>query len=271
MWQSNRVWDSEMKKLLYITVLTCGALAFAQRPSEKDTKALVEKARQKALAYTQSLPDFVATEIIHRYAGSMAAGLGGHPVDTLTIQLRYLQHKEDHKLMLIDGKATGRTLETLEGTVGSGEFGATLSAIFDPATQPAFHWQSWKNLRGRRVAVLGYEVTGPQSHYRLGTTADGRTVAADAGYHGVLEIDGETAEALHLEYVADHIPEFLHLIYAGTKVDYALTDIAGRNYLMPSRSELEMRGPTAWARNVIEFRDYGRFSVDSTVDFGPVR
>jgi hypothetical protein len=267
----NRVWDSKMKKLVYITVMTCGALAFAQRPSEQDTIALVEKARQKALAYTQSLPDFVATEIIRRYAGSMAEGLGGHPVDTLTIQLRYLQHKEDHKLILIDGKPTGRAFETLEGTVASGEFGATLGSIFDPTTQTTFHWQSWKNPRGRRVPVLGYQVTGPQSHYRLGATADGRTVAADADYHGVLEIDGETAEVLHLEYVADHIPESLHLTYAGTKVDYALADIAGRNYLLPSRSELEMRGPTAWARNVIEFRDYRRFSVDSTVDFGPAK
>ena len=88
---------------------------------------------------------------------------------------------------------------------------------------------------------------------------------------GVLEIDTETAEVLHLKYVADHIPESLHLTYAGTKVDYALAGIAGQNYLLPSRSELEMRGPTAWARNVIEFRDYRRFSVDSTVDFGPVK
>ena len=260
-----------MRTLRYVAMLVYGALAFAQRPSGQDTAALVEKARQKALAYTQSLPDFVATEVLHRYSGSMGRGYGGNPIDTLTIQLRYLHHKEDHKLMLVDGKPAGRTFETLEGTVSSGEFGATLSAIFDPATETAFHWQNWKNLRGRRVAVLGYEVTGAQSHYRLGTTADGRTVSADAGYHGVLEIDSETGEVLRLEYVADHVPESLHLTYAGTTVDYALADIAGRNYLLPSRSETEMRGSTAWARNVIEFRDYHRFSVDSTVDFGPVK
>jgi len=261
-----------MKKLVcIISLLVCGPLSFAQRPSEQDTTALVEKARQKALAYTESLPDFVASEIVRRYAGSLADGLGGHPVDTLTVQLRYFQHKEDHKLILIDGKPAGRTFETVEGTVASGEFGATLGAIFDLATQTAFHWQSWKNLHGRRVAVVGYEVNGAQSHYRLGTGADGGTFVADAGYHGVLEIDTETAEVLHLKYVADHIPESLHLTYAGTKVDYALAGIAGQNYLLPSRSELEMRGPTAWARNVIEFRDYRRFSVDSTVDFGPVK
>jgi hypothetical protein len=260
-----------MKILRYVAMLVCGALAFAQRPFGQDTAALVERARQKALAYTQSLPDFVATEVLHRYSGSMHGGYGGNLIDTLTIQLRYLQHKEDHKLMLVDGKPAGRTFETIGGTVSSGEFGSTLSAIFDPAAQTAFHWQNWKNLRGRRGVVLGYEVTGAQSHYRLGNTADDRTVWADAGYHGVLEIDSEAGEVLRLEYVADHIPESLHLTYVGTKVDYALANIAGRDYLLPSRSETEMRGPIAWARNVIEFRDYRKFSVDSMVDFGPVK
>jgi hypothetical protein len=52
-----------------------------------------------------------------------------------------------------------------------------------------------------------------------------------------------------------------------TKVDYAPANIAGQNYLLPSRSETEMRGPTAWSHNVNEFRDYRRFAVD----FGPVQ
>jgi len=260
-----------MKNAFTVAILASTSFAWAQRPSEQDVTALVERARQKALAYTQSLPDFLATEIVRRYAGSMTDGLGGNPIDTLTIHLRYLQHKEDHKLVLVDGKPTNRTFETLEGTVASGEFGATLGAIFDPATQTAFRWQSWKNLRGRRVAVIGYQVTGGNSHYRLGTTADGRTAMADAGYHGILEIDAETGEVLYLEYIADHVPESLHLTYAGTKVDYALADIAGRNYLVPSRAETEMRAPTAWARNVMEFREYRRFSADSTIDFGPPR
>jgi hypothetical protein len=86
-----------MRTLRFVAMLVCGALAYAQRPSGQDTAALVESARQKALAYTQSLPDFVATEVLHRYSGSMSGGYGGNPIDTLTIQLRFLQHKEDHR------------------------------------------------------------------------------------------------------------------------------------------------------------------------------
>ncbi|HUB78635.1 MAG TPA: hypothetical protein VMB03_07565 [Bryobacteraceae bacterium] len=258
-----------MRAAFAVAVLVSSGFARAQRPSEQDVTALVERARQKALAYTQSLPDFLATEIIHRYQGSVKEGLGGNPVDTLTVQLRYLQHKEDHRLMLVDGKPTRRTFDTIEGSVASGEFGATLAAIFDPATQTAFRWQSGKNLRGRRLAVVAYEVAGSHSHYRLGTAADGKTVVADAGYHGVLEIDPDTGEVLHLEYIADHIPDSVHLTYAGTKVDYALAGIAGQRYLLPARSEMEMRAPTSWTRNVIEFREYRKFAADSSIDFGP--
>jgi hypothetical protein len=86
---------------------------------------------------------------------------------------------------------------------------------------------------------------------------------------GLLEIDLGTGEVLHIEYVADHIPEVLHLRSAGTTVDYAVADIGGRGYLLPSHSETEMRGLSAWARNVIEFREYRKFSADSSVEFGP--
>jgi hypothetical protein len=59
----------------------------------------------------------------------VAEGLGGHPIDILTVQLRYFQHQEDHKLMLVDGNPARQSFETLEGTVGGGEFGTTLSAV----------------------------------------------------------------------------------------------------------------------------------------------
>jgi len=259
-----------MKKALGIS-LVCAALAWAQRPAEQDATALVEKARQKALAYTQSLPDFLATEIVHRYTGGYVDGYGGRPIDILTIQLRYYRHKEDHKLTLVDGKPTRQTFETLQGAVGTGEFGSTLAAIFDPASQIGFHWRNWKTVRGRKLAVLGYEVAGGSSRYRLGSTADGKKIEADSGYHGELDIDPETGEVLHLEYAADHIPESLGLTHASVTVDYALTEIAGLNYLLPARSEMVIGSKTAFDRNVMEFQGYRRFSADSTVDFGPVK
>jgi hypothetical protein len=259
-----------VKTIVGATLLAWASLAWGQRPADQDTAALLARTRQKAREYTQSLPDFLATELIHRYAGSLEDGFGGHPVDTLTVHLRYFQHKEEHKLVLIDGKPADRSFETLEGTLGSGEFETTLGAIFDPASETAFHWKSWKTVHGRRIAVVDYEV-GPHSRYHLRSLVDGRTMGANVGYHGLLEIDAETGEVLHFEYGADHIPEALHLRSADTTVDYTFFDIGGTKYLLPSRCRADMSSLDGWARNVIDFREYRKFAADSSIEFGPAK
>jgi len=37
--------------------------------------------------------------------------------------------------------------------------------------------------------------------------------------------------------------------------------------LLPARSETVIRRPLMWMRNQMEFRDYGKFSTESTVTF----
>jgi hypothetical protein len=258
-----------MKWALIVIVVAWTSFAWAQRPSEQDTSSLVEKARGKALAYTQSLPDFLATEIIRRYSGRQDRGFHTSPTDSLTVQLRYFQHKEEHKLLLFNGEPTAIPFESLEGLVGSGEFGTTISAIFQPEFGTGFHWLKWKTVRNRQAAVFAYVVDAGHSRYFLSTKIDDRTATATVSYSGIVECDAETGDVLHLEYVADHIPKELRLHYAATSIDYALAGIGGRDYLLPSHSETELHGSEQWGKNVIEFREYRRFSADSTIDFGP--
>ena len=256
-----------MKKLFSVAVLMSNSLAWAQRPSDADVTALIEKARQKALAYRESLPDFMATEIIRRYT-SGPHGLNSAPTDTLTIQLRYFQHTEEHKLVLFNGEPTERPFETLEGFVGTGEFGTTLSAIFDPASQTTFQWRKRKTVGRRPAAEFAYVVDVARSAYRLWSQIGGRAESALVSYHGIVELDVETGEVLRLEYEADHIPKNLHIESVATSVDYALADIGGREYLLPSHSESEVHGAAEWAKSVIKFQEYRKFTADSVVDFG---
>jgi hypothetical protein len=100
-----------------------------------------EKAPSYTQTYTQSLPDFIASEFIRRYAGPPGAGF--YRLDTLTIQLRYFQHIEEHKLIQHNADPARAAFEDLHGLVGSGEFGAAISAIFSPDSQTSFHFQKW--------------------------------------------------------------------------------------------------------------------------------
>jgi len=239
----------------------CGMVAWGQKPSDADTAVLIERSRQRALDYTQQLPDFMCTEVVHRSISSYG---GPQLSDTLTINLSYSKRGEEHKLVLINGKPTDRKYEDLEGATGSGEFGGILRVIFNPASQAAFDWETWKTLRKKRVAAIEYAVSAATSPYHLGH--QGRK--AIVGLHGVLEIDGETGEVQHLTYVAYDIPQQLGVLSAVSTVDYAFADVGGREYLLPVHSEMELRTPGASARNKTEFREYRKFSAESVVDFG---
>ncbi len=242
------------------------ALAWGQKPSDADIAALIERSRQKALEYSRSLPDFACTEVVHRYSAPSDGQRTGAWVatDTLAIKLRYSQGREEHNLELINGKSTDRKYEELSGSTSTGEFGGILRMIFNPDSQAAFEWESWKIVRKHRTAVYQYAVSAAHSPYYL--RYQGRQ--AVVGIHGALEIDSETAEVLHFTYIAYEIPPKLNLQSAVTSVDYDFADVGGRGYLLPARSESELHGSMSWARNKMEFREYRKFSADSVIDFG---
>jgi hypothetical protein len=250
-------------------LLIPASLAIAQKPSGQDVAALVAMSRQRALDYVSSLPDFVCTEVIGRYSYTYSGRhFGWQPKDKLTVKLSFFQKKEDHKLLTIDGRPTDRDFLTLEGATGAGEFGGGLYSIFEPSVEASFRWQGWKTVRRHRVAVFTYSVAQEHSHYLLVAGAPPNPARIFVGFHGDLEIDSTTGEVLHFTYIADHIPPVIKLNKVTTTVDYDSAEVAGRPYLLPAHSETTMEGNVN-ARNQIEFREYRKFSAESTVEFGP--
>jgi|SRR5580698_8921993 hypothetical protein len=97
--------------------------------------------------------------------------------------------------------------------------------------------------------------------------AKDHSVKAIVAFHGELEIDGTTGEVIHFTYVADHLPRALNVDRVTTEVDYEFADVNGRKYLLPARSKTVTEGAIS-VRNDIEFREYRKFSADSTIDYG---
>jgi hypothetical protein len=257
--------------------------ALAQRPAATDAEAILERGREKALKYSKSLPDFICTEIIQRYKRQPPVQLPAlrgvtatysapswAPFDKLTVRLSFFQQKEDHKLELVNGQPT--TLQYVSQDIGvtaTGEFGGMLKHIFDPASQAAFHWESWKKARKHRVAVYGYVVAVDHSRFLVedGSRSDEEHRAV-VGFHGTVEIDTETGDVLHFDYTADAIPTTVGLTRSATSVDFDRVDIGGKAYILPVRSETELEGPKFAIRNAIEFRAFRKFDSSSTVEFG---
>ncbi|MDE3198589.1 MAG: hypothetical protein KGN84_19735 [Acidobacteriota bacterium] len=271
-------------------LLLASAVMPAQKPSAADAAALIEKSREKSLAYTRSLPDFVCTELISRYrrSGSSPGGTletvaaadvlvtasavptapDWFRIDKLTVNLSYFQQHEAHKLKLLNGKPTQQTFDSLGvGVTSTGEFGNILGSIFDPNSQTSFRWESWKNVRHRPVGVYVYQVEESHSSYRAMGGKAGDLHQDVVGFHGTLEIDRETGGVMHLVLVADHIPSELQISRTTTEIDYDFMGVAGSRYLLPMRSQTKLDSKIESLKNESEFRDYRKFDVGSKVNF----
>ena len=210
---------------------------WAQKASDADAAALIEKSRQVSLAYARSLPDFVCTEVISRYKLGAIAGrrpgavLDWLPIDKLTVKLSYSQQEETHQLALVNGTPSGQTFESLSiGVKSTGEFGGILTGIFDPTSQTSFRWESSKTVHRRPAAAYIYQVEESHSNYCLEGGTRGNVRRAIVGFRGTLEIDRDTGAVLHLDHMADQIPQELGITQAVTEVDYDAVGVAGNRY-----------------------------------------
>lgn len=247
--------------------LYLGMPAAAQRPTPEEQRRTLDTARDIAIQYSRKLPDFICTEQVQRTDRTSPTNI---KADRLTIQLSYFGQKEKQKLVAMNGSQTAKPLESLDGLITGGEFGSLLLGVFDPSSSADFQWKESSNTRNRRAAVYTYRIARAKSHYILGHRVEtGNMVEEAAGYHGEVVLDGETSRVLRLTASADDIPKNALILQSSVEVDYAFIGVAGKNYLLPSRSEAHMERSYRQITNVVTFVDYRKFEVDSSIDFSP--
>jgi hypothetical protein len=253
---------SARKHFAIFALLAAGAPATAQQ-LEPQQAGLLEQARETALRYSASLPDFLCTEIVRRSEDPDGTGRWNN-LDTLTVRLSYSGHREDYKLIEIDGKRTLLEYQFVAGAVSTGEFGTRLYSVFDPRSRADFRWKGWTTLRERRVARFSYRIARENSSYRLVYSSSVIIVA----YHGDVYVDEETHMALRLTLQAD-IPHGFPINSNESSVDYEFAAVGGKQYLLPSHATSRAtNGRYAMANNV-EFRDYRKFQAEATIKFDP--
>lgn len=242
------------------------APAAAQRPSPEEQQRILNAARQAALNYNATLPDFICNEMVQRVES--IAGARNTKADKLTIQLSYFGRQEKYKVVALNGNRTDQPLESLGGLISGGEFGSLLLRVFEPSSAAAFEWKSWSSLRKHRAAVYAYHVARDHSHYVLGYRSNtGELVATTAGYHGEVAIDSEMPRVLRLTAKADDVQKESGILSSSMEVDYDFIDVGGRSFLLPARAEAHMSRPHRETSNVVTFADYRKFEADSKIDF----
>jgi len=244
------------------------ALPLAAQELEPEQSVLLEQARRTALSYSRSLPDFLCTQIVQRSQDMRGDGRW-RALDKLTIKLSYSDHKEDYKLMQINGKDTLQDFLRVGGSLSTGEFGTRLFAVFDPRSHAEFKWKGWGTMHKRKVARFSYRIEQQHTSYLIQYGADSKGPnAIVVPYHGEVFVDEETHMVLRLTQTAE-IPSTFPISANDSWVEYDYADVGGKAFLLPVHAYSKTRSGRFVAENNIDFRDYRKFQIESNITFEP--
>ena len=235
-------------------------------PTPAEQQQIWNAARENALSFTDSLPDFICSEVVRRYAEPNDKG-AWKLSDTLVLKLTYFEKKEEYKLMTVNNHSTSLPYEQMGGAITEGEFGSMLAAVFALKSRTNREWDHWTLLRSRPTHVYSFSIAAANSGYGIasGTARAGGRVTM--GQRGYVYIDSSTKMVVRITAAAAEIPPDLGVRKIDVMLDYDFQDVGGRHYLLPLHSETLLDAPPFPHRNETDFLAYRKFVVDATISF----
>ncbi|HUB18280.1 MAG TPA: VWA domain-containing protein [Acidobacteriaceae bacterium] len=227
-------------------------------PSETEVHDIVEGARQRALAWSDSLPNFFCMEITDHSVDSGGNG-DWHHKDTLVQLMRYVDHRETRTTLELNGQPSSVDADQLDFAHSVGEFGGMFQLVFAPSAKAAFTWKESDVLDGQPVQVFAFQVAQANSAFDLtGLNNRQHTVP----FHGLVYLDTATRSVRRISIDADDIPDNLQVHASSISVDYGWITINSHDYLLPIRGAVSLReGKHQAVLNEFEFRNYRRFGA----------
>ncbi|MDX2151819.1 MAG: hypothetical protein SFV54_13855 [Bryobacteraceae bacterium] len=221
----------------------------------------VAAAREAALAYSDSLPNFVVEQQVTRSAGNPAQW---QPLDVVTAEVTSVGGREEYRNVSINGRPAAAPPEA-SGSWSTGEFVTTLIDVLSPLTNASFRKRSEQRMGNQLVAIYDFAVKPENSHWRIVYNGEFYTPA----YQGAIWIDVETARVLRIEQKAARIPGDYPFRLAEATLEYDTVRIGEGSHLMPARGENIVcpRGLASCSRLQIVYRNYRKFSSDSSITF----
>lgn len=236
-------------------------------PSYEEQQQVLDAAREYALNYAKSLPDFICMEVNRRYVDyHYRPGTEGSwsPSDRLAEKLTYFDQKEKYELISHnDDSFYGKTTESVGGSISRGDFGTLIREIFDPSSAAEFHWQRWGNLNGHLMYVYTFYIDQPHSKETIDYQHSQQVTPA---FHGEVYVE-KGPNTIWRIVVEPEPPVTFPIQNVREQIDYRYTEISGQQFLLPVRGQVIMRADGVGSKNEIEFRSYRKYSADTTITF----
>jgi hypothetical protein len=256
--------------------------ASAAMPSDVETAAILEKARQKTLEAVGEMPDFVVKQQIQRSASF--AGTGNfRNLDKLIVAVSYRSTgQEQYRLLAINGmpqvdQNPKGSYEDAGGTSSTGEFVNVLATIFKPESETDFKLVDTDTVRNRPALIFEYSITKEKARQQI-ISAGSVTESAVTGMRGRIWVDREVFRVLRVESEATEIPEGFPVTAARRTIDYDWAQISDEKYLLPLVADVRLtireKNNSFETRNLIRFVNYQKFGSEVTIgpeDSEPVK
>lgn len=236
-----------------------GATAGTRFP---DTDRFIVAARQSATEFTGQLPDFLCDQITIRKE-SARGPLRWRSHDRVTAEVLYAGGKESYRNVRVNGKVPKGGSPDVSGTWSTGEYGTVLRDLLSVGTAAAFERPRETSIGGVAARMYEYKVARGNSHWRI----EYESYKLYPAFEGAVWFEPRDHRVLRMEMMARDIPRDYPLDVIETTVDYGVVEIGRNRYLLPVASECLacVRGTTRCTRNETQFRNYRKFTAESTV------
>jgi hypothetical protein len=230
---------------------------------------LINRAVEAALDFTEGLPNYVCQEMMARYE-STTRPANFQAIDIVSVAVVYQDGKEDYRDVTINGKPIKKNMEQMDGAWSTGEFGTMLIDLLSPATGAEFHYRKDDRTSGVVTKLYDYSVKRENSHWQITMSSQ----SYKPPYKGSIWIDPATGRVLRIEMQAYGFPEDFPTDHVESAMDYQYTRLGDtKQYLLPVHAETLscQRGTDFCSHNVIDFRNYHKYSGESNITFGDIK
>jgi hypothetical protein len=235
-------------------------------PPQRPGDPVINGARDAAFEFTDTLPNYIVKQYTTRYQTDTAHGsrTSWQALDVVTADVVAENGKESYKNILVNGKPPRDAIEKT-GSWSTGEFATVLQGILAPQTDADFHNKRSTTIVNRPAYRYDYSVEQPNSMWHVYASSESYI----PGYTGSIWIDKENFRVLRIEMSAVNMPKSFALDAVESAVDYDYVMIGDKKHLLPVHSEALscVRNTSDCTRNVIEFRNYKKFTADSSITF----
>jgi len=229
----------------------------------------IRKAQEAALNFTETLPNYVCQEMISRYQ-SESRPANWQAQDVVSMEVVYENGKEDYRNLAINGRPVKQNIEELSGAWSTGEFGTVLIDLFSPATNAQFRYNHDSRIGGITAKMYDFDVRREGSHWNIKMGGQSYVPA----YSGSVWIDPATSRVLRIEMQARGFPSDFPTDDVESATDYQYVRLGGaEQYILPVHAETLscQRNSNFCSRNAIDFRNYHKYTGESTITFGDVK